>query len=146
MLSEIINWVLTFGRNRAEDKRNKIIILSDELDKLADLMEKVLEVTTPDGAIQESKIIELEQLRRRVWNRWTFILESKGYREQSVIVKTEVEACIRVAHAAPGVYVEEIHLIQIGLANGFIDKKIRQRFERCIDRIRDVTTKMRLNS
>lgn len=146
MLNEIINWVLTFGRNRKKDKRNKIIILSDELDKLADLMGKVLEVTTPDGAIQESKIIELEQLRRRVWNRWTFILESKGYHEQSVIVKTEVEACIRVAHAAPGAYVEEIYLIQIGLENRFIDREIRQRFERCIDRIRDITTKMRLNS
>lgn len=56
------------------------MVLSDELDKLANLMRKVLEVTKPDGAIQESKIIELEHLRRRVWDRWTFILESKGYR------------------------------------------------------------------
>lgn len=146
MLSEIINWVLTFGRNRAEDKRKKTIILSDELDKLADLMEKVLEVTTPDGVIQESKVIELDHLRRKVWNRWTFILESKGYREQRTSVKNEVEACIRVAHAAPGDYVEEIYLIQKGLADGFIDKEIRRRFQRCIDRIRDVNTKMRLNS
>lgn len=146
MLGEIFSWLLTFGRNRTEDNRNKAMVLSDELDKLADLMKKVLEVTRPDGAIQESEIIELEQLRRRVWNRWTFILESKGYRSQSAIVKAEIEACIRVAHAAPGAYVEEIYLIQKGLAEGFIDKEIRQRFERCIDRIHDVTTKMRLNS
>lgn len=51
-----------------------------------------------------------------------------------------------MAHAAPGAYVEEIYLIQKGLAEGFIDKEIRQRFERCIDRIHDVTTKMRLDS
>jgi hypothetical protein len=133
-------------RERVVDRRETIKTLAAELDKLADLMSDVLNVTAADGGIQPQKIPELEVVRQRVWNRWVSILSTDGYDGQVPGAQAEIEKAVNIAHAAPGSYVEEIYLVQVGLASGFVSREVRDRFARSIDAIRDATARMRLNA
>lgn len=145
ILGNIFNWVLSFRRERALDSRYTKEILANELDKLADLMTDVLEATKANGQLDVDKLPELERFRNRVWNRWVSILGESGYATQDPELQTEIEKCIRIAHAAPGAYVEEVYLAQIGIADGIVPLEVRDRFADAIDKIRDLTTRMRLN-
>lgn len=60
--------------------------------------------------------------------------------------QTEIEKCIKIAHAAPGAYVEEVYLAQMAIADGRVPPQVRERFAKAIDSIRDLTTRMRLNA
>ena len=144
-LEKLLDWLFTYRRNQSQDKREITMVLSNEIDKLADLMEEVLKVTNPDGSVQNQKLFELKQLHRRVWNRWIMILDSKGYSSLNPRLITELSGCIQIAHAAPGAYVEELYLLQVGLETGHIELNVRERFARSIDRLRDMATKISLN-
>lgn len=145
MLGNFISWMLSFCRARVLDERYKKEVLADELDKLAELMTDVLNATKSNGRIDEEKLQDLELLRKRVWNRWVSILGESGYATQDSELQAEIEKCVRIAHAAPGAYVEEVYLAQMGIAGGYVPHEIRERFAGSIDRIRDLTTRMRLN-
>lgn len=146
ILKDILGWLLTKKREQVVDKRETIKTLADELDKLADLMSNVLNVTSLDGYIQQNKLPELEIVRQQVWVRWISILGTSGYASQDPHIQEEIEKCIKIAHAAPGAYVEEIFLIQMDLSKGRISQENRERFSRSINSIRDLTTRMRLNA
>lgn len=109
-------------------------------------MSNVLNVTSPEGIIQQDKLPELELLRQQVWGRWISILDTRGYASQDPLIHEEIEKCIKIAHAAPGAYVEEILLIQMDLSEGRISQENRERFSRSISSIKDLTTRMRLNA
>ena len=108
-------------------------------------MSSVLEVTSPDGQIQQEKLPELDILRKQVWNRWITIVESRAYEKLNPEIKEDIEECITIAEAAPGAYVEEVFLLQKCISNGSIDQLTRTRFMSAIGNIRDLTTKLRLN-
>jgi hypothetical protein len=109
-------------------------------------MSDVLKVTSADGRVQTDKVPELESLRQRVWNRWVSILGTDGYARQDPRVQAEIEKAVRIAHAAPGAYVEEIYLVQLSLASECVPQEVRDRFGKSIDAIRDATARMRLNA
>lgn len=109
-------------------------------------MAEVLSVTAPNGKIQPDRLPELDLMRKRVWNRWVSILGTSGDATQDAEVQAEIKKCIQIAHAAPGTYVEEVYLIQIGLAEGYIPAEIRSRFASSIHSLQDLTTRMRLDA
>jgi hypothetical protein len=76
---EVLGWLLSWRRQRKTDERESTDTLAQELDKLADLMSEVLNVTTPDGHIDREGLPQLDHLRKRVWNRWVSILDTHGY-------------------------------------------------------------------
>lgn len=146
MLGEILGWLLSKRREEIVDKRESTRLLASELDKLADFMSEILKVTAPNGKIQQDKLPELELIRDRVWNRWCSLLGTSGFASQDPEIQSEVEKCIYIAHAAPGAYIEEILLIQESFYEGYVSKEVKDRFAKSIDKIRDTTTKMRLNA
>lgn len=145
ILIDILKWLFSLHKDRATEVTEKSKVLADELDKLADLMSEVLRVTSADGRIQKERIPELDLLRQRVWYRWVSILGTNGYASQDPDIQAQIERCIRIAHAAPGAYVEEAYLAQISIADGRVSQEVRERFAKSIDRIRDTTTRMRLD-
>ena len=146
VLIEVLKPLWSRRRERIADRRETTKVLAGELDKLADLMSAVLSVADAEGRLQPDKVPELELLRQRVWNRWASILSTDGYASQDPDVQAEIDKAVRIAHAAPGAYVEEIYLVQMGLARGFVPREVRDRFARSIDAIRDATARMRLNA
>lgn len=144
-LIDILKFLFSLHKDRATKVTEKSKVLADELDKLADLMSEVLRVTSADGRIQKERIPELDLLRQRVWYRWVSILGTNGYASQDPDIQAQIERCIRIAHAAPGAYVEEAYLAQISIADGRVSQEVRERFAKSIDRIRDTTTRMRLD-
>lgn len=144
-LIDILKFLFSLHKDRATKVTEKSKVLADELDKLADLMSEVLRVTSADGRIQKKRIPELDLLRQRVWYRWVSILGTNGYASQDPDIQAQIERCIRIAHAAPGAYVEEAYLAQISIADGRVSQEVRERFAKSIDRIRDTTTRMRLD-
>jgi len=145
ILIDILKLLFSLHKDRATKVTEKSKVLADELDKLADLMSEVLRVTSADGRIQKERIPELDLLRQRVWYRWVSILGTNGYASQDPDIQAQIERCIRIAHAAPGAYVEEAYLAQISIADGRVSQEVRERFAKSIDRIRDTTTRMRLD-
>lgn len=145
ILIDILKWLFSLHKDRATEEIEKSKVLADELDKLADLMSEVLRVTSADGRIQKKRIPELDLLRQRVWYRWVSILGTNGYASQDPDIQAQIESCIRIAHAAPGAYVEEAYLAQISIADGRVSQEVQERFAKSIDRIRDTTTRMRLD-
>ena len=146
ILTSIFVWLRTRRREQVVDERDKNRALAAELDKLADLMVEVLKVTDAGGRIQNDKLPELDIIRKRVWNRWVSILGSSGYATRDSELQAEIEKCIRVAHAAPGAYVEEVYLAQIGILQGYIPLEVRARFSRAIHSLQDLTARMRLDA
>jgi hypothetical protein len=146
LFSDALSWIYSLRRERALDNREATKSLASELDSLADLMSDVLAVTAANGRIQQDKLPELELLRQRVWNRWVSILGTRGYASQDPGLQTDIENCIRIAHDAPGSFVEEVYLAQIGIAEGHLPTDVRVRFARSIDKLRDLTSRMRLNA
>jgi hypothetical protein len=145
-LTNILRWLFSLRRERVLDKRDATKTIAVELDKLAELMSEVLKVTSSNGSLQQDKLPELELMRRRIWDRWISILSSESYEKQDPKSRAELEKCIRIAHAAPGAYVEEIYLVQMSIAEGFVRNDVRERFAKSIDAIRNATTRLRLNA
>lgn len=146
ILTSIFGWLRARRRERVVDERDKTRTLAAELDKLAELMVEVLKVTDAQGRIQNDKLPELDLIRKRVWNRWVSILGSSGYATRDAELQAEIERCIRVAHAAPGAYVEEVYLAQIGISQGYIPPEVRARFSQAIHSLQDLTARMRLDA
>lgn len=146
ILSDIVRVFLTKLRERAVDKQRSVEQLADELDKLADLMAEVLEATSPGGEIRRERLPELDSMRQRVWGRWVTILGTDGFATKDRELQKEIEGCVKIAHAAPGAFVDEVYRVQMCLAEGHIDEEIRLRFSESISRLRDLTTRMRLES
>lgn len=142
---ELIKAIFSARRNHVIEHRETKRILADELEDLADLMDQVLAATGPDGRISADRVPELDRLRQRNWNRWVSILGTDGFASQDPDEQAEVERCVRIAHAAPGSYIDEIFMVQKGLHGGYIPIEIREHFAVSIDRLRDVVTRMRLN-
>lgn len=145
-LTPLFGWLRSRLRENEVDKRERVKILASELEKLAELMTEVLKSTDTLGRIQSDKLVDLEMKRKRVWDRWVSILSSSGYARHDADLQTEIEKCIRIAHAAPGAYVEEVYLAQIGISEGIVSLETRQRFEKCVHRLQDLITRMRLNA
>lgn len=146
ILSDVLRWLLSKRRERAVDARESSKALAAELERLAELMEGVLEVTDPDGCIAVESIKDLASRCRIVWNRWCTILDSTGYASRDAKTQAEVERCIEIAQAAPGAYVEEIYLVQIALGHGSVPTQVRERFAESIERLRNLAVKLRLNA
>ena len=146
ILADIGRLVLTKLRERAVDKRESVERLAGELDKLADLMTEVLDATSPAGEIREEKLPDLDAMRRRVWGRWVTILGTDGYATKDRELQQEIEACVKIAHAAPGAFVDEVYQVQLCISKGCISQDTRVRFAESISRLRDLTTRMRLDS
>ena len=144
--SGIVGIVLTKLRERSVDKRESVGRLADELDKLADLMSDVLEATSPAGEIREERVADLDVKRTQVWGRWVTILGTDGYATRDKELQQEIEACVKIAHAAPGAYVDEVYQVQLCLSEGRVSRETRLRFAESISRISDMTTRMRLDS
>ncbi len=144
-LGDILRYLLTKRREHVVDRKDTVETLATELDKLSDLMSRVLDVTSPAGHIKHEKLPELEILRKQVWNRWVAILGTDGYVSQDPETQEEIEKCVKIAHAAPGAFVEEVYLVQLCLSEGYIRQKTRVRFSKAIGDIGDLTTRMRLN-
>lgn len=143
---DIAKWIHSLLRNRVLDKKEKARTVADELESLADLLTQVLEATGPDGEIEQAQVAELDRLRHRNWNRWASILGSDGFGSQDPETQAEIERCVKIAHAAPGAYVDEILKVQEVLAGRSISPELRERFANSIDRIRDAVTRLRLNA
>lgn len=146
LIADGLRWLASWRREAVVDQRDRTRTLAAELDKLAELMSAVLEVTDADGRIQTDKRSDLELLRKRVWNRWVSILGSSGYATHDKELQAEIEQSIKIAHAAPGAYVEEVYLAQIGIAEGYVSRAVRERFATSIHALNDLTTRMRLNA
>ena len=146
IFTSAIGCLRLWRRERTVDKREITKSLAIELDNLAELMSELLLVTEADGQIKQEKLEELEILRQRVWSGWVTILGTSGYASQDPELQAEIEKCISIAHAAPGAYVEELYLAQIGMAKGRISHEVRGRFAKSIHNIQDLTTRMRLNA
>ena len=144
MIIAVLQLLRIMKREKIVDRREATKILADELDKLADLMSNVLAVTSPTGLIRQENLPELDVARKQVWNRWTTILETRGYASQHPETLKEIEKCISIAHAAPGAFVEEVYLVQESLSKGSVTQVTRNRFLQSINGIRDLTTRMRL--
>jgi hypothetical protein len=119
-------------------------LVGTELENLADLMSAVLNATDAQGRIVESQFQDLDRLRKRSWNRWIHILSSGAYERLSKEDGDEIEQLIRIAHAAPGAYVDEVYLVQIAIAERCIPYEIRRRFADSVDRIRDKGVQLKL--
>ena len=145
MLSDILRFHFAKLRRSVGDNRESSERLAVELDKLADLMTGVLDVTSPEGEIRRDKLPELDMLRKQVWSRWVSMLGTDGYAAEDCDLREEIEKCVKIVLAAPGAFVEEVYLVQLGLAKGHIDQAIRARFSKSISSIRDLTTRMRLS-
>jgi hypothetical protein len=117
-----------------------------ELENLADLMSAVLSATDTQGRIVESQLGDLNRLRKRSWNRWVEILGSGAYGSLSEEDSNEIEKLIRISHAAPGSYVDEVYLIQIAVEEGSVPYEVRRRFADSVDRIRDKGVQLRLRA
>ena len=128
------------------DKRESVERLVGELDKLADLMSEVLDATSPAGEIREDRLPDLDAMRRQVWGRWVTILGTDGYATKDRELQQEIEACVKIAHAAPGAFVDEVYQVQLCISKGRIGEDTRLRFAESISRLRDLTTRMRLDS
>ncbi|MNF56694.1 hypothetical protein D3C84_381930 [compost metagenome] len=145
VLLDLFKWILSIHRERALDKRASTVDLAAEIDRLADLLDHVLKASTPGGSLNLELLPSLEAAHRRVWSRWVTILGTSGYASQDPDVQKEVDRCIKIAHAAPGAYVEEVLLVQFCVAEKKIPIDLRERFSTAIDNLRDLSTKMRLN-
>ena len=146
ILSDIVGWLLANRRERVVDEREVTKSLASELDALAELMSDLLEATDGAGQIRDEVLPDLERRRERVWTRWISILGTDGYATRDPGLQAEIEECIKICHAAPGVYVEELYLVQIGATEGCVPKDIVDQFARSIDRIRDLTARMRIDA
>lgn len=146
ILSDVLKWLLSRRREQVVDARESTKLLAGELDSLADLMDAVLQVTSPDGRVAKERAADLEFQRRRIWNRWSTILDSRGFASRDEQAQAEIERCIEIAHAAPGAYVHEIYLVQIALSEGVVPVEVRVRFAESIERLRNLAVKLRLNA
>lgn len=146
VLHDCLGWLIAKRREKVVDEREITKSLASELDTLADLMSDLLEATDSDGHIQKDVIPDLERRRERVWGRWISILGTEGYATRDSALQEEIEGCIKIAHAAPSAYVEEIHLVQVGTTEGYVPKEVCERFARSIDRIQNLTTRMRIDA
>jgi hypothetical protein len=146
ILSDVLKWLLSKRREQVVDARDSTKALAAELEGLAGLMERVLEVTGPDGRVAPESVKELALCCRTVWNRWCTILDSHGYASRDTKTQADVERCIEIAHAAPGAYVKEIYLVQIALGEGSVPTSVRERFAESIERLRNLAVKLRLNA
>lgn len=146
ILSDVLKWLLSRRREQVVDARTSTTFLAGELDGLADLMDTLLQVTGPDGRVVRERAVDLEFQRRRIWNRWGTILDSRGFASRDAHIQAEIERCIEISHAAPGAYVHEIYLVQIALSEGFVPGEVRVRFAESIERLRNMAVKLRLNA
>ena len=145
-LGRVLDWFRSQRREQVVDRRQRALILADKLDALAQLMQDVLDVTDAHRDISIDRAPELERFRKRVWDRWVAILGETGYATADPELQSEIEQCIKIAHAAPGAYVEEVLLAQVGLAKGNVSTEVLGRFASAIDSLRDLTTRMRLRA
>ena len=130
---------------RASARRIEAIrLVGAELDALANLMSEVLSSSDPNGVIDTSRLEDLDQLRKRCWNRWQEILESGSFQQLDEGTRCEVENAVTIAHAAPGAYIKEVYFVQMVLAERSLPPTIRQKFASSIARIRDLGTRLRL--
>jgi len=146
ILSDVLKWLLSKRREQVVDARESSKALAAELESLAELMESVLKVTGPDGRIAPEGVKDLPLRCRRVWNRWCTILDSDGYASRDEKIRSEIERCIEVSYAAPGAYAKEIYLVQIALGEGSVPTDVRERFAESLERLRNLSVKLRLNA
>lgn len=145
VLLDLLKWLFTIRKEKAREKRATTVDLATEIDGLADLLENVLKATSPDGSLNLELLPGIHSAHRKVWTRWVTILGTSGYATQDTELQQEIEHCIKIAHAAPGAYVEEVLLVQMCLASKNVSIESRNRFESSIDNLRNLSVKMRLN-
>lgn len=152
MIETILSAIQTlFSFSSREDrKRGRTIettrLIGVELENLADLFTFVLEASEPNGKIKLEKINELCALRIRNWNRWGSILDSGAYQLLTIANRQEIETAIKIAHAAPGDYIDELFMIQKAESECEISLEIRAQFSGSIAKLRDVAAKLRLTA
>ena len=146
ILSDILGWLLSHRRAQVVDQRESIRTLAIEIERLADLMDDLLQVTGSDGVILVPTTKDLEFRRRRIWNRWCTILGSDGYASRDPQMQAELERCIEIAHAAPGAYIREIYLVQTALGNGHVPPDVRTRFAESAERLRNFAVGLKLSA
>lgn len=145
IIANFVSLLFKWYRERVLDKRETTTTLARELEGLAELMSEVLKVADAEGNISKAKLPELDLMRKRVWSRWVSILGTDGYATQDAKVQSEIEECIRIAHAAPGAYVEELLLIQQSLVEEKVPSEVRTRFSISIHNLQNLVTQLRLN-
>lgn len=130
---------------RREDKREREKLeIANELSDLADLFEEVLDATDAEGRINQEKSQELNRLRLRNWNRWITILESRKFENLPENFSNDIKDSIEIAYSAPGAYIKEILILKNSIAEGYIDKKTFKHFANSIDKLRDISVKLKL--
>ena len=145
LLLDLLKWLFTIRKEKAQVKRTTTVDLAAEIDRLADLLESVLKATSANGILNLELLPGLETAHRKVWSRWVTILGTSGYATQDPELQHEIEHCIEIAHAAPGAYVREVLFVQMCIASKEVPIELRTRFETSIDSLRNLSVKMRLN-
>lgn len=144
-LIDLLKWLFAIRKEKAQVKRATTVDLATEIDRLADLLENVLNATAANGKLNIEFLPGLETAHRKVWSRWVTILGTSGYATQDHQLQQEIERCIEIAHAAPGAYVQEVLFVQMCVASKEVPIEIRTRFETSIDSLRNLSVKMRLD-
>ncbi|MBT2117804.1 hypothetical protein KK141_17365 [Dyella sp. LX-66] len=145
LLSSMLGWLLSRRREQALDTREATKALALELERLAELMDDVLQATDVDGSIVQTRIFDLEFRRRRIWNRWCAIMDAPAYAGRDPQIRAEIASCVQIAHAAPGAYIKEIDLVQVALAEARVSSEVKVRFADAIERLRNLVVKLRLS-
>ena len=145
MILNWIKWLLWNGRKRRDTAAAES--LAEELDRFADLMKEVLEITNTRGEITDhNRAAEVKRLCRRNTNRFLTLIESGAYRRLGCDLQQEIDRKLRVVHYAPGSTVQAINLIEAGIDSGSFAVKARNEFATAIDGVRDLAVRLRLHA
>jgi len=110
--------------------------LGAELEALAVLFVEVLSATEADGQISSGDLQELDRICRRSWERWTQLLNSSSYEKWSASGRRDIEELVTITRGASGLFVSEIYLLRVSLANGRMFGDLRKRLSDSVSRLR----------
>lgn len=141
----VIRAVFSVFWRRVDKREREKLDLADELSALADLFEDVLKATDAEGRINQEKSQELNRLRLRNWNRWITILESRKFENLPESISKDIKDSVEIAYSAPGAYIKEILIVKNSIADGYIDKKTCRHLANSIDKLRNISVKLKLD-
>ncbi|MES2490696.1 MAG: hypothetical protein V4607_12975 [Pseudomonadota bacterium] len=111
--------------------------LGGELDALAILFVEVLSATEADGQISNGDLQELDRICKRAWEQWTQLLNSSSYEKWGASGRRDIEEVITISRGASGLFVSEIYLLRISLANGRMFGDLRKRIAEAVSGMRN---------
>ncbi|PTU28283.1 hypothetical protein CJD38_17770 [Stenotrophobium rhamnosiphilum] len=120
--------------------------LGAELEALAVLFVEVLSATETDGQISSGDLQELDNNCKRSWERWTQLLNSSSYEKWTASGRTDIEELITISRGASGLFVSEIYLLRVSLANGRMFGDLRKRLAASVSGMRNKAIEMQRKS